>query len=108
MIKKILTYAIMWLDQVYKKHYPTDKNNITMQILNDYSETNDIDLQTFIEARSYWALKELYTIINSFYNSKLSEMITEWNDNEISKLKYLHILLMEMKDTLINNTNNDE
>lgn len=105
MIKQILTYLIISLDSLYKKHYSTDKNKIAIQLVNDYSnEHNEIDLTDFIEARWHWVVQELYTIINDFYNSKLSELIVEWDDIELSKLKYLKIILLDIKETLINNS----
>lgn len=105
MLKKILTKCIIMFDTLYKRLYPKDKNKIAMWIVNDYSnEHKEINLTDFVEARGYESLKELYIIINDYYNLKLSELIVEGNDIEISKLKYLKIILFDIKQTLINNS----
>jgi len=105
MIEKILTYMIIRLDSLYRNRYPKSKNKIAIELVTDYSNGhNGIFLNDFIEARGHWTLQELYTIINDFYNSKLSEFIVEWDDLEISRLKYLKIILLEIKETLINNS----
>jgi len=108
-MKKILIYLIIRFDKLYKKFYSEDKNKKLIEIINDYSErTTESYLDDFIEANWYRTTKELYNIINSFYNSKLSELIMEWNDEEIWKLKYLLVLLIDLKSNLINNKDLDE
>jgi len=72
--------------------------------LNDHSAT-EMDLSDFVEARGNEALKEIYVIINNFYVSRLSDLIAEGNDEEISKLKYLQILTVDIKNTLNTNSN---
>ena len=109
MFKNILTYLIRKIDLLYKSLYASDKNNLMKEILEDYSKKeNKIFLIDFIEARWHKPLKELYDIINDYYNSKLSELIVEWDGEEISKLKYLQVILFEIKDTLNNNSITNE
>lgn len=104
MLQKFLLNALMMFDRFYTSKYPNDKNKLVKSLLTDYSGT-EIYLETFIKVRGIIALKEMYIIINNFYNSKLSDLITKGDDKEISKLKYLQILLLDIKNTL--NTNSD-
>jgi len=104
MFKKLLYNTIMMFDSLYVYLYPKDKSDQIKLLLNDYSET-EVYLSNFVEARGQETLKEIYVIINNFYIWKLNSLIVEGNDIEISKLKYLQVLLLDMKDTL--NTNSD-
>ncbi len=104
MFKKILTKTILMFDTLYKRLYSTTKNNTALGLLTDYStKHNELNLNDFIDARWHIVVRELYTIMNDYYNSKLSALIVEWNDQEIAKLKYLKIILLDIKDTLNNN-----
>lgn len=103
---KIITYLIQWLDKLYSKYYPSDKNEIVIEILQDYSnKKQEIWIEDFKETYWIWATKGMYNVLNDFYNTKLSTLIVEWDANEISKLKYINLILIDLKYIL--NNNND-
>lgn len=103
MFQKLLASTVMMFDRLYKRLYPNDKNDLITSMLNDYSETEML-LDEFMEIRGRKVLEEIYIIFNNFYISELWKQITKWDDLEISKLKYLHILLLDIKNTLNNNS----
>ena len=96
---------ILSLDKLYSKYYDKDKSNLMQSILQDYSDkTKEIWIEYFRE--TYWspATRGMYDVLNDFYNTKLSELILEWNAEEISKLKYINLILIDLK-YILNNKN---
>lgn len=105
-ILRIIKRLILSLDRLFNYLYVENKNNqkLNIELLNDYSnKENTINFGDFIQAHWKQAVRELYIILNDYYNNKLSELIAEWNAKEISKLKYLHLILLNIKSILNNN-----
>ena len=105
MIKNIIPYIIWMLGNLHNYIYSNDKSKLTTQIVNDYSERKfELYLQDFIDANDKKVVQGLYDVLNWYYNSKLSNLLVEWNNEEIWKLKYLLIVILDIKDTLNNNS----
>lgn len=105
MFQRILNTIINKLALYYDNKYNKNKSwLITKHIVKDIinSNKNDIEilLNNFIDKHWQWALKDFAKLLREIYNIKLSENIYEWDNQEISKLKYLLIAIVDIEDNL--------
>lgn len=105
-MKNILIYIIKQVDNLLKKYYPKDNHNYYKDLIDDYQNNKEVySIHDLMKQSTKQANKDLYLWINTYYNQVLSELLLEWDYEEISKLKYLWILLWDIKTNLDNNNN---
>lgn len=63
----------------------------------------NFNLTDFYNLYGEWVLRDMYSIINEYYISELARHIYEWNNEELVKLKYLQIILIDFKNMLNDN-----